>query len=143
MPETAQSTPAEFTAAAIGTASRRVLIIDDNSDAAEAMALLVRAWGHEVATAMDAGTGLALLEPFAPDIVLLDIGLPDMDGYETARQLRADTRYRDLQLVAVTGYGRDEDRAAARAAGFDSHLVKPADMGKLQALLARRAREQA
>jgi len=116
--------------------SRRVLIIDDNADSAEALALLAQSWGHEVAIAHDGPDALAIAESFAPDSALVDIGLPGMDGYEVARRFREQPRYRDLVLVALTGYGRDEDRSAASAAGFDGHLVKPAEIEALEGLLA-------
>jgi two-component system, chemotaxis family, CheB/CheR fusion protein len=116
--------------------TRRVLIIDDNADSAEALALLARSWGHEVAIAHDGPGALALAENFAPESVLVDIGLPGMDGYELARRFREQPRYRDLVLVALTGYGREEDRSAARAAGFDDHLVKPAEIETLEGVLA-------
>jgi two-component system CheB/CheR fusion protein len=116
--------------------ARRVLIIDDNADSAEALALLARSWGHEVAVAHDGPGALVLAEHFAPESVLVDIGLPGMDGYELARRFREQPRYRDLVLVALTGYGREEDRSAAHAAGFDGHLVKPAEIEALEGLLA-------
>jgi two-component system CheB/CheR fusion protein len=115
---------------------RRVLIVDDNTDSAESMAGLVRAWGHEVAVAHDAIEALALASTFAPDTALVDIGLPGMNGYELARRWRATPGYQDLRLVAVTGYGRTEDRHAAREAGFDIHFVKPAELAELEQLLA-------
>jgi two-component system, chemotaxis family, CheB/CheR fusion protein len=116
--------------------ARRVLIIDDNADAADALALLARSWGHEVAVAHDGPGALALAESFAPESVLIDIGLPGMDGYELARRFREQPRYRDLVLVALTGYGREEDRYAAHTAGFDDHLVKPAEIEALEGVLA-------
>ncbi|MDB6044777.1 MAG: hypothetical protein JWM63_3328 [Gammaproteobacteria bacterium] len=116
--------------------TRRVLIIEDNVDAADALALVVRSLGHEIAVARDAPNALALAERFRPDLALVDIGLPGIDGYELARRLRGEPRYAPLYLVAMTGYGREEDRNAARAAGFDVHLVKPAEIEALQALLA-------
>jgi two-component system, chemotaxis family, CheB/CheR fusion protein len=115
-------------------ASRRVLIVDDNFDSGDSLALLARSWGHEVAVARDGPSALALAQQFKPELALLDIGLPGMDGYELARRLR--TAHRHLYLVAMTGYGRNEDRKMAHAAGFNSHLVKPADLQELQALLA-------
>ena len=115
---------------------RRVLIVDDNADSAESMALLVRAWGHEALVALDAIEALALAVNFKPETALVDIGLPGMNGYELARRLRADPQHRRLHLVAMTGYGRAEDRSAAREAGFDMHFVKPAEMDELQQLLA-------
>jgi two-component system CheB/CheR fusion protein len=120
----------------ITPAMRRVLIVDDNVDAAESMAMLIRAWGHEAAVAHTALSGLEIAEQFGPQTALLDIGLPDMDGYALARRLRARDPSGNLQLVAMTGYGRSEDRAAARAAGFDVHLVKPADPDELNRVLA-------
>lgn len=115
---------------------RRVLIVDDNADAAESMAALVRAWGHEAAVAHNAVDALSVAASFEPDTALVDIGLPGMDGYELARRWRASSGDRRLQLVAITGYGRAEDRNAAREAGFDVHLVKPAELTELEELLA-------
>lgn len=115
-------------------AGRRVLIVDDNPDGAESLALLARAWGHEVAVARDGPTALALAESFQPERALVDIGLPGMNGYELGRRLR--DAHRDVYLIAMTGYGRQADRDAAHAAGFDLHLVKPADMEHLQEVLA-------
>jgi CheY-like chemotaxis protein len=116
--------------------ARRVLIIDDNADSAELLAQLARSWGHEVTVAHDGPGALALAERFVPESALVDIGLPGMDGYEVARRFRAEPRYGDLYLVALTGYGREEDRNAAYAAGFDDHLVKPPAMEVLESLLA-------
>ena len=115
---------------------RRVLIVDDNADSAQSMALLARSWGHEVVTARDGPEGLELAESFQPDTALVDVGLPGMDGYELARRLRQLPRHREMHLVAITGYGSADHREAARAAGFDVHLVKPADLGGLRELLA-------
>jgi two-component system CheB/CheR fusion protein len=115
---------------------RRVLIVDDSSDTAESMALLARSWGHEVSVASDGPTALAVAERFAPERALIDIGLPGMSGYELARRLRAKTQHRDLYLIAVTGYGREEDKRAAKAAGFNVHLVKPGDIDRLRELLS-------
>jgi two-component system CheB/CheR fusion protein len=115
---------------------RRVLIVDDNDDSAESMAGLVRAWGHEAAVAHDAIEALALAATFLPDTAFVDIGLPGMNGYELARRWRATPGYQDLKLVAMTGYGRADDRHAAREAGFDVHFVKPAELGELEQLLA-------
>ena len=119
---------------------RRVLIVDDNADSAQSLAVLVRNWGHEVAVARDALEALAHAQTLEPDVALVDIGMPGMDGHELARRFRAEPRHRDVLLVAVTGYGRAEDRDAARRAGFDEYLVKPADSAELAMLLAR-ARE--
>jgi two-component system, chemotaxis family, CheB/CheR fusion protein len=115
---------------------RRILIVDDNTDCAESLALLTREWGHEIAIAADGPSALALVSTFQPETALVDIGLPGMDGYEVARRLRADGWCDDLQLVAITGYGRAEDRDAARAAGFDVHMLKPVAIDALRRLLA-------
>jgi two-component system CheB/CheR fusion protein len=117
-------------------AKRRVLIVDDNVDSAESTALLVRSWGHDVTVVHDAAAALDHIAAFRPEAALVDIGLPDMNGYELARRLRAGSNGSNLQLVAMTGYGRAEDRAAARDAGFDVHLVKPAEPAELEKVLA-------
>ncbi|MEO8136842.1 MAG: response regulator [Betaproteobacteria bacterium] len=103
----------------------RILIVDDNADAAETLALLLESAGYDVRTAADGGCALALLDEFTPALAILDIGLPGMDGYELARRLRADPRISHLRLIALTGYGREPDRARALAADFEEHLVKP------------------
>ena len=125
----------EKTSVTAAPAPRRVLIVDDNEDARESLVLLVRSWGHEVAGAADGPSAIALAEKFEPQTALLDIGMPGMNGYQLARHFRAMPRYADLQLVAMTGFGREEDRDAARAAGFNSHLVKPVGLDELEALL--------
>ncbi|HEU4530100.1 MAG TPA: ATP-binding protein, partial [Steroidobacteraceae bacterium] len=119
-----------------GGRRRRVLIVDDNEDAAESMALLAGAWGHQVAVAHDGPAALELAKTFHPQIAIVDIGLPGMDGYEVARRLRKENDPSALRLMAMTGYGRTQDREAAIAAGFAFHLVKPADVDQLQELLA-------
>jgi CheY-like chemotaxis protein len=105
------------------------------------MAMLARSWGHEVATARDGASALALAESFRPDTAVVDIGLPGMDGYQLARRLRQAPQHRQMHLVAMTGYGRLEDRDAARAAGFDVHLIKPAEIDELKQLLATERQE--
>ena len=135
------STPAtEVSAATKSVVSRarkqRVLIVDDNADASYSLGLLARAWGHEVAVARNGSEALVLAKSFKPETALVDIGLPGMDGYELARLLREDPAQRSLQLVALTGYGREEDRIAAKAAGFDVFLIKPAKIEELKRLLA-------
>src|SRR6185312_13015506 len=133
-PESAQH-PA--TLSAQSAPRRRVLIVDDNADAAQTLALLVRNWGHEVAVARDGQEALDKAGTLEPDVALVDIGLPGMLGYELAQRLRAQPCYRNLLLAAVTGYGRAEDRAAAHRAGFDAYLVKPVDLHELEELLGR------
>ena len=118
----------------------RILVVDDNADSAESMALLLSLSGHETRTAGDGPAALEAFRAFRPAVVLLDIGLPGMDGYEVARRLRAEAGEAGATLVAVTGYGEDYDRQRAREAGFDHHLVKPVDPAKLSALLRRAER---
>jgi CheY-like chemotaxis protein len=115
---------------------RRVLVVDDNVDAAESTATLLRFQGHEVQTAHDGPATLEAVRAFHPEIVLLDIGLPGMNGYEVARALRALPECRGLVLAAVTGYAREEDRRRAREAGFDHHLTKPLAAKTLTALVS-------
>ena len=119
-------------------ASRRILVVDDNVQAAESLAVVLRLWGHEVLVHHDGPAAIAAAPAFGPDVVLLDIGLPDLDGYEVARRLRARPDLPGLRLLAMTGYGRDEDRRRAAAAGFDHHLTKPVDLDALKEQLDRR-----
>jgi CheY-like chemotaxis protein len=114
---------------------RRILVVDDNVDAAEALAELLREYGHSVRTAHGAGAGIAEALRSRPEIVLLDISMPDADGYEVASRLRAELT--GTMLVALTGYGEKRHRERSRAAGFDHHLTKPVDTGALEKLLSR------
>lgn len=114
----------------------RVLVVDDNVDSAESMALLLSLDGHDVRTAFDGPGALAVAAEFQPEAVLLDIGLPGMDGYEVAKQMRGLPGLQKALMIAVTGYGQADDRARSKAAGFDHHLVKPVDPEILSALLA-------
>jgi len=114
---------------------RRVLVVDDNQDAAHALRLLLETDGHEVMVAADGAAGLALAREHRPDVVLLDIGLPTLNGYEIATRIRADPALKGTVLVAVTGYGQMHDRARASASGFDHHLVKPVEFRALQEVL--------
>jgi PAS domain S-box-containing protein len=116
--------------------ARRVLIVDDSTDAADSLAMLLALEGHEVATAYSAAAALETAERLQPEVAFIDIGLPLMDGYEVARRLRASDRCRAIKLVALTGYGQPGDRAQARRAGFDHHLLKPADRESVDAILA-------
>jgi CheY-like chemotaxis protein len=113
----------------------RVLVVDDNADSAESLSLLVELMGHAVRTAHDGEQALVEAEAFRPDIVLMDIGMPRMDGYEAARRLRTMPWAATIVLVALTGWGQDEDRRRSEAAGFDHHLIKPVDPAALEALL--------
>jgi signal transduction histidine kinase len=114
---------------------RRVLVVDDNQDAAYTMAMLLRTLGSEVEIAIDGLTALTSLESYRPDVVLLDIGMPEMDGFEVARRIRQCAEFDNIVLIALTGWGQTEDRNRTRAAGFNHHLVKPADITVLQSLL--------
>jgi CheY-like chemotaxis protein len=111
-------------------------VVDDSRDTAQSLACMVERWGHEVRVAYDGPAALAMARGQRPDVVLLDIGMPGMDGYEVARGLRECEGDEKLVLVAVTGYGQEEDRSLARAAGFDYHMVKPVDPRDLKELLA-------
>jgi len=113
-----------------------VLVVDDNHDAAEAAAVLLSLAGHEVKAVGDAQEAMACAPVFAPDVVVLDIGRPGMDGYELARRLRAMPQTNASLMVALTGYGQRGDRDRAREAGFDHHLTKPAEPDDLLALIA-------
>ncbi|MEO8605045.1 MAG: PAS domain-containing protein [bacterium] len=116
---------------------RRILIVDDNEDAANSLAMLLELDGHEVKAVYTAGSALACATSFEPDAVLLDIGLPDMDGYEVARRIRALPRAGVIRLIALTGYGQADDRERALEAGFDDHLVKPVELSALERALFR------
>jgi signal transduction histidine kinase/CheY-like chemotaxis protein len=118
------------------TVSRKILIADDNQDAANSLAMLLRLAGHDVCTAHGGQAALALAGTFHPDIALLDIGMPDLSGYEVAKQLRQTAWGKDARLVALTGWGQEDDKRRARDAGFDDHLTKPVDPRRLQSLLS-------
>jgi PAS domain S-box-containing protein len=124
-------------------AARSVLVVDDSADAADSLAMLLELEGHEVTTAYTAATALETAERVQPDVAFIDIGLPTMDGYEVARRLRANERCRAIKLVALTGYGQPEDRDQARRAGFDHHLVKPAEWQSVDAILAEATEREA
>jgi CheY-like chemotaxis protein len=113
----------------------RVLVVDDTPGSAEILAALLRKLYHlDARIATDGPSALALAQEFSPQVVLLDIGLPGMSGYEVARRLRQQPRFYDVLLVALTGYGADEDRRRSKEAGFDEHLVKPASTSALREL---------
>jgi two-component system, chemotaxis family, CheB/CheR fusion protein len=124
------------TGASLQNVEQRILVVDDNTDSAESSASLLRLDGHEVQVAHDGITALQGVQDFRPDVVLLDIGLPDMDGYEVARQIRAMPDSGKILLIAHSGYGEAEHREKSRQAGFDHHLVKPADLSQLTELIA-------
>ena len=126
---------AEPTSSSPATRKRRILIVDDNEDAREGLHLLLAYAGHEVETSENASGALDKLRTFQPEIALIDIGLPGVDGYALARMARQTPEARATCLVAVTGYGRAEDRQKALAAGFDVHMTKPVDPDLLSAFL--------
>ena len=115
---------------------RRVLVADDNRDAADSLAMLLGYMGHDVRAAYDGEAALAAAAAFRPELVLMDLGMPKMDGYEAARRIRAEPWGGARFLVALTGWGADDDRERTRAAGFDRHLVKPVDPAALTTLIA-------
>jgi CheY-like chemotaxis protein len=137
-PDQGKPVPASSAAAAGGAkaASRRVLVVDDNEDSAETMASLVGLWGHAVWTASDAESALRAAAEHRPEVVLLDIGLPNVNGYDAAAQIRALPGLRDVVLIAMTGYGQEDDRRRTREAGFAHHLTKPVRPEELKEILS-------
>src|SRR5262249_19296206 len=118
----------------LAEAPRRVLIVDDNRDGADSLATLLQLLGHEVRTEYSAEGALAHVRGFDPHLVLLDIGLPRIDGYEVARRMRTASPTR--RLIALSGYGRNEDQQRSAEAGFDAHLIKPVDLAELRRVIA-------
>jgi CheY-like chemotaxis protein len=132
--------PAVDPPVAIETAANgrlRVLIVDDNRDNVESLRLLLVLMGHSVRVALEGLEGINAANEFRPDVVLLDIGMPNLDGHEVCRRIRARDWGRDMVLVAQTGWGQEEDRRRTQAAGFDYHLVKPIDHASLTAVFAK------
>jgi CheY-like chemotaxis protein len=136
-PESCASVPAA--SKPVVTIPRRILVVDDNRDSARTMAMLLKATGHETHIAFDGLEAVEAADVFRPEVVLLDIGLPKLNGYETAITIREQPWGKDMLLVAVTGWGQDDDRQKSKDAGFDFHLVKPVDHAVLTKLLASRA----
>ncbi|SAK95256.1 PAS/PAC sensor hybrid histidine kinase [Caballeronia hypogeia] len=116
-------------------AGRRILLVDDSVDAALALSMLLEAFGHRVRTEHDGTRALACIDEFKPDVVVLDIGLPGMSGFDVAREMRKRDVTKHALLLALTGWGSDADRQEARDAGFDHHLTKPVTIADLEALL--------
>ena len=142
VPGPAPDLPGDVDAAASTRVPLKVLVVDDNRDAAQSMAMLLEAMGAEVALAHEGEGALAEGTRFRPDLALLDIGMPGMDGYTLARRLRGDATHAHLVLAAMTGWGEERDRRRAREAGFDHHFSKPADRAALETLLAGVMRER-
>ncbi len=136
LPRSARPEVASAHGAPLKAPRRRVLIVDDNIDAANSLAMLLGVEGHEVQVAYDSREALERIESFHPDVALLDIGLPEIDGYALAQRLRSIPRLEGVRLVALTGYGQAEDHQRTRAAGFEYHLVKPVDPQTLAGILA-------
>jgi PAS domain S-box-containing protein len=132
-------TMAGMAAGAAQSGKLRLLVVDDNDDAAMMLSMLLEASGYEVGSESGSRAGLARALAERPDVCLLDIGLPDMDGYELARRIRAAPAMAHAKLIAITGYGQQDDKQKALAAGFDHHLVKPVNTGELTALLRAHA----
>lgn len=133
-PRSVASDPRAAAAQALGSASRRVLLVDDNCDSIELLAEYLRRAGHEVVVAYDPAAALAAAGAQTFDAVFVDVGLPEMDGYELAQRLR-ETRGHALRLFALTGYGDDATRTRSEDAGFEAHLTKPADPKAIAAIL--------
>ncbi len=132
------SNPCKDTSAVQANGYRlRVLVVEDHEDTATSTALVLRLYGHDVQVASDGQMALQLMDAHAPDVVLLDLGLPKMDGWEVAKQIRSQATYKRPLLVAVSGYGREADRLRSAEAGIDLHLVKPIDPDQLKNLLER------
>jgi PAS domain S-box-containing protein len=134
-PESARELP-EASSASSDKGPRRMLVVDDNVDSAESMALALRLQGHEVRLAYDGQSALEEAQSFRPEVMFLDLDLPKLDGYEVARRLRLEPAMRYMTLVAMTGYGQEEDRQRTQEAGFQLHLVKPVDFNKVEELLS-------
>jgi two-component system CheB/CheR fusion protein len=117
--------------------SRRVLVIDDSAEMAETLKDALELFSHVVEIARSGPEGIAKAHDFHPEVVLCDIGLPEMDGYEVARRMRADPELRSVRLVALTGYGLPEERERSRKAGFEHHIVKPPSLELLEEVVGR------
>ncbi len=138
-----QSGALPFTGTHASRPRHRILLADDNRDALDSLAMLLQCDGHEVHTAADGAEALAVAARCRPNVVLLDIGMPKLDGYEVARRIRAEPWGKATVLIALTGWGQDEDRRRSREVGFDSHLVKPLDPERLSTMLSRLPAPQA
>ncbi|WP_019230408.1 response regulator [Sedimentibacter sp. B4] len=119
--------------------SLKVLIIDDNKDLTEIMCDLIGFLGHKTICSQDGKVGIAMAKEHHPDVIICDIGLPVMDGYEVAQQMRKDDEIKETFLIALSGYAGPEDRKRSREAGFDRHLAKPADISAIERVIAEAA----
>ena len=116
--------------------SLRILVVEDLHDSADSLGLLLGLWGYQAVITYDGAGALAAASATPPDVVFLDIGLPGMDGYEVARRMRALPALENVSLIAVTGWGQEEDRRRSQSAGFNYHLIKPLNLNSLETLLA-------
>ena len=121
--------------------SRRVLVVDDNGDSADSLAMLLKLDGHETAVAYNGAEAVRMAESFRPDVAILDIGLPILTGHHVAKLIRAQAWGRTMVLIALTGWGQGEDRRKSAETGIDFHLVKPADTDELRKLIVEARRE--
>jgi CheY-like chemotaxis protein len=121
---------------AMAPARRSILVVDDNRDSADSLAMLLEIGGHDVTAVYSGSDALKRASDLKPAVVVMDLGLPEIDGCEVARRMRAMPGLEGVRLVALTGYGRDEDRERTRNAGFHHHLVKPVDLDELERMLA-------
>jgi signal transduction histidine kinase/CheY-like chemotaxis protein len=137
-PADAETKPGTPASAKERAPSHRILVVDDVKASAETLTMLLRVLGHEVVMANDGKTALELAAKEKPDTIFLDIAMPEMDGYEVARRIRATPSLKEVVVVALTGYGQEEDRRRAKEAGFDYHVTKPASVAGLREILARR-----
>jgi CheY-like chemotaxis protein len=134
-PAACSALPDQATSPASVLAPRHVLVVDDNRDAAQSLGMLLKVLGADVRTVFSGAEALTAIANRRPDVVLLDLGMPGMDGYEVARRIREQPELASVTLIALTGWGQDEDRERTETAGFDHHLTKPADLGMLETLL--------
>jgi CheY-like chemotaxis protein len=134
----ARSTPAVVGGdeTSIGSPRHRILVVDDNQDAADTLATLLKMLGHDTQKTHDGLQALKAAEDDRPEIILLDIGMPGMSGYDVCRRIRQQPGGREIVIIAVTGWGQEEDRRNSHAAGFDYHLVKPVELSALRAVFA-------
>ena len=135
MAEGAAPNPTQVESALPAISSQRVLVVDDNHDAADSMGMLLKCLGAEVEVVHDGSAALQIMESFLPTLVLLDLRMPEMDGFEVARRIREQPRFRDVTLIALTGWSQEKDLQRSRDAGFDHHLIKPAGIEALRALM--------
>jgi len=122
----------------VASLPRRILVVDDNADAAASLAMLLRIKGHDVRTAHDGLQGIESAASFLPELILMDIGMPRLNGYEACRRIRSQSWGADIVIVAVTGWGQEEDRVRSAESGFDHHLVKPIEPAAVEKILETR-----